>query len=488
MKILNWQVFSSLILAIQIQFSPVLAANAEEPLARLKILEQTLQAIEKSNRDQGYDIDQFFEIFKNPVEEADSALIEERQKDWYKHQMLWNDLYDDYILMKQSFIMNQTYEKLQTHFAGLNDPVLRNQLEPYYQDAVAQFNLWDAHKNMLGRFAAAKGSESQKLQSKRKAGFYYFFAALKTYHLVSQGSYIEPSDRRIVSVPTSIIKTASLITIGWPFLILSRLSVHQVFKTPLTRTFMALQRSMNRRSEAFSDVKIHGKQFLQLNKDSEKSGRQVNLLSVSHRNDVGDNKLLASIGLSSAIIFGNAAEVGKIADRHSSWLFAKTFASVPEFVSVGAVKGLAGRNPTEKLKKALKSGHGPNVVNYSQGFMADFHEILEISPRFTAKLLKPLLDEGYRVRLVPVSYEIDSQFLRSSGFSGTSYEVIISRPVEPETLQYLVSLELGGSGFDHLISLFLRLNWHESIQVYGELPLSEIAKRILDKTGLDILS
>ena len=121
----------------------------------------------------------------------------------------------------------------------------------------------------------------------------------------------------------------------------------------------------------------------------------------------------------------------------------------------------------------------PNVLNYAQGFVPNAGEVLPIHPRFVETMLWPLIKEGYQITVVPVSYEVESEFLLPSGRRSGNYQVSLLHPIPPESVRRLVEFQLSerDNPSKRVFDEFLLKIWHEAIQKDKELTLQELVER-----------
>lgn len=200
--------------------------------------------------------------------------------------------------------------------------------------------------------------------------------------------------------------------------------------------------------------------------------------------------MMARLGLPHFLIFANPS-----AFIHNKFL-ANQLASVPEFIGVGAAKGQANLTAQDKLFTALKEQLSPNVLNYPQGFVANAGEILPIHAQFVEKLLFPLIVNGYRVNIIPVTYESDSELLAPSRDLGhaAKYIVKIHAPLRSESVEKLVRMQLGISDINKECKLarnpFLILDhllisiWYESTTINKELTLDDLFQRAQERLAI----
>jgi hypothetical protein len=235
-------------------------------------------------------------------------------------------------------------------------------------------------------------------------------------------------------------------------------------------------------------VELEGKQNLAPLQLKVVPGRKVvNLFLPSHRNDFADAVLMSRLSeeIGSYLLFANPSAFAP------NYIFGQMLASIPEFISVGQWRGFPSLTPTDKLLKMLDNQRSTNVINYPQGFISRMGELLPINVSFVQKLLQPLIQNGYEVNVVPISYEVDSTFLSKSGAVD---DLHIKAKIHPSlghsVIDYLVkqqlrAVELNGDTpsaryFDH----FLFTLWFENIREHGELSMREMLSRTEKSLGI----
>jgi hypothetical protein len=152
---------------------------------------------------------------------------------------------------------------------------------------------------------------------------------------------------------------------------------------------------------------------------------------------------------------------------------------------VGEWRGTPPLEPTEKLLMALESKRSPNVVNYPHGFISSAGEILPINANFVKKLLKPLLDRGFEVNVIPISYEVDSHLIsQSRSVDKINVTAKFHQPLMHSAVKVLVAkqLESGTRYFDH----FLTSLWFDNITAFPELTLNQLLDRAENNLGIKL--
>lgn len=270
-------------------------------------------------------------------------------------------------------------------------------------------------------------------------------------------------------------------------------------------------------------VKVEGEENLKSIYHNQTQIPVVNLFLPSHRSPIPDALVLGYLNLPHCILCGNPAMFAGVPEKLKIMI-----ASVPEFIPIGKLKDEENPIPIKKLIKSLKSGISRNVINYPQGFVPSAGEILPISKVFVEKCLAPLLIAGFNVKIYPIAYEVESEFLLArENHKGMIYTIKYGKVLEPETVRKLVQLQLGdvllveenldnllngnisGTGekkiqnvsfssrlekldssfsptgekiFDHYLLNF----WNENIIAHGELSLEELIDRATKKFGFNL--
>lgn len=264
-------------------------------------------------------------------------------------------------------------------------------------------------------------------------------------------------------------------------------------------------------------VKVEGRDNLRDIPLNGVSGKKVvNLFLPTHRHPMVDAMVMSHLDLPHFLIFANPkAFAGNI--PLVSYVSASMLAMMPEFISVGQWRGFPtigtfctavgqsiqdgkwtgvhGKEPTEKLLKALEEKRSPNVINYPQGFVSNAGEILPIHGQFAEKLVGRLLEEGFEVNVVPVSYEVDSDFFSKSGSVDTvEVSARFLPPLLHSTVKVLVEKQIasiqseGAETKNRFFDHYLASIWYENIQKNSELSLNEMLNRVIYKGLLKRIS
>ncbi len=415
--------------------------------------------------------------------QADDQFLQ----DWYSLNNQYQHIYDEYIIHKHAYIIETVNALMEERYYAMPKDKQREHRN-IFGKMQEEFHLWQDHKQMVGDFALAEatrlkgeGKECsfQQLQQKRKYAYDKYFYLARDFQHEAGGKAI----KKAVLAPVRIGKIAGL-ALASPLILLGYWTGRLFNESPLYTLSMYLTRKMGKGSEQFKELGLVGREHLRQLKTTPKN--TINLIFPNHRNDVGDMYMLASLKISPAMMFLNAQIVAGVVDHWVSNPLGYVLASIPELVSVGHSKGIGGLSPTEKMLETLRKGKIPNVINYPQGFVANLHEVLGISPSVMPKLVGPLLDAGYNVRVFPVSYEIESSFLWDKELSrGFAPMVRVSRPLTAPMVSAIHHLQTKvNSTMPRLFETFMRANWLESITTYPELSISEIQERI--RLALDL--
>ena len=138
----------------------------------------------------------------------------------------------------------------------------------------------------------------------------------------------------------------------------------------------------------------------------------LNLFLPSHRDPIGDVYLVSRLELESGILFTNTWEVTHYLGPRGRSLISKTIGNFPDVVAVGFSRDFNQTTPTDKILKSLSLNISKNVINYPQGFTTNFHEILPLNRNFNKKLISPILAKNYKIKIIPISMEVDCPVLQ----------------------------------------------------------------------------
>ena len=255
-------------------------------------------------------------------------------------------------------------------------------------------------------------------------------------------------------------------------------------------------------------VKLLGQENLKYVHLNDNEHNIVNLFLPSHRSPVPDAIVLGHLNLPHYILFANLGST--IPDYK---FISEKISLLPEVISIGRIKNNDNMKPYDKLILSLKNKISPNVINYPQGFVPSTGEVLPINPVFVEKLLVPLIYNKFIVKIIPVSYEVGTEFLFDKpDHQGLEYTIKYGQPLEFNTVKTLVKFQLGsiidqeldlsetltkellddllndrirGNGpryFDH----YMLTHWYENITEYKELTLEEMIIRAENRLGLNL--
>jgi hypothetical protein len=472
-----------------------LAAQAQESTyEQVKSLAETLASLQAEKANRHLDINDFYQHLQQastpPTVDAPRIFESQNQflSDWYALNSRYAQVYDDFIIHKQALVIEQVNQVMLKNFNAL-DKEGQNKQREQFDKIQAEFQLWKNHKHMLGAYAVqesqrlkneeGKDESSQQLQQKRKYAYDKYFVLAARYHHDASPSLLG----KIAALPLRVGKAVGLL-VASPLMFMGYWAARPFWSAPLYSLSMKTTRWMNRNSERFKDLKVEGGEYLKELQDT--PAGTVNLILPSHRNASGDAHMMAAMKITPAMIFLNAQVVAGEIEHVLEKPLGNLLASAPEFISVGACKGIWGLNPAEKMFANLKNGSIQNVINYPQGFIANIHEVLGISPAFVPKLLGPLLAQGYKVRVFPVSYEIPSSFLWSKDLESKDPPLVrVGAPLSAAMIAAMYRLQSAeGTKFPELFAIFMRSFWIDTIRSYPELTLAELQQRIQSKLGL----
>jgi hypothetical protein len=275
------------------------------------------------------------------------------------------------------------------------------------------------------------------------------------------------------------------------------------------------------------NIKVEGQRNLELvplNGSSDPERKIINFFLPPHRNDMLDGMSMANLGLPHYMIFANA----KMAVPDLLGLpLSKMAAARTDLISVGPEKGylLEGQEfafeTPAKFLKSVNEKISANALNYPQGLISNFGEILNINPNFRSKLLKMKLmeklplapeneeknkridafnlsmeskikdyNEKVQKNLVPIVYETDSRGLAYNGSADDrNVTVKIMAPVKFDALKLLIAKEEQDERAgkkSYYINSFMNSVWYENIKKHPELTLDEMMDRAEMNLGLKL--
>lgn len=361
-----------------------------------------------------------------------------------------------------------------------------------------QFNKWMKYKDTF------KEDSEQKQKANRVYAFGNYFKAIANL-LTTLGN------------PPDIPKTMSL---PWNFTMLGLLGTlaDNAYNyeggntTPFTSKLSELLKSWAQ-TEGIT-VKIEGKENIKYISLNNNKHNIINLFCPSHRSPIPDAMLLGHLNLPHYILCAN---LGSFLKDHP--FLANKIACLPEVIGVGTIRGDKNMTPYEKIILSRKHGISPNVVNYPQGFVPSIGEVLPISPVFVEKLLTALFHNGFLVNIIPIAYEVESEFLfDKKDHTKAIYTIKYGKPLEFNAVKTLVQIQLGtivnqnndlcdelakkdddgvklidkllsgkirGNGpkcIDHYLLSF----WYDNITEFQELTLVELIYRVNKRFGFNI--
>jgi hypothetical protein len=405
-------------------------------------------------------------VLKPLLKGGDPQSVAGTLKGWFKKQKRYQDLLDDFILLKQSHFITKARSELKRLVCQLPQKKQKD-LDEDLSYLAEQFKTWEAVKNIIG------GPK----QKDRLYSYQNYFLRLPDLFkkIIKNSPDLAPRETpqtlpASASIKSKIFGQLKMAGIGLKILgDIIRGKKRKEGSTPLTNKLNKLFINWGKKSN-FSVV-ISGRENLPNLKLPVPDNKTVNLFLPSHRAPIADAVLMGHLGLPSYMIFANpkAFMPNKAA--------AQRLASIPEFLAVGKWRGKGNPRPADKLVQGLKNRLSYNALNYPQGFTATMNEILPITPAFSPKLLGRLIKEGFKVNVIPISYEVGSKFLRASE---NMIERDIQAKVHPSFSPGLIELvlKLEKQGLENLFGVMLRSFWLEHIEKYGELKLEEIELRL----------
>jgi len=372
------------------------------------------------------------------------------------------------------------------------DPIVYNQIN----EINTQFNKWMKHKNTF------HGNVDPKKKANRVYSFGTYFKTIATL-LTTLGK--PPKTPISMSPPwnfTSLELLGTLYGNNYP----------EENQTPFT-TNLSKCLKLWAQNEGIV-VNVQGKENLINIYLNDNQHNTVNLFLPSHRSPIPDAMVMGHFDLPHYILFANVASFFSDYKRMS-----ETITSLPEVIGVGRIRGTENMTPYKKLIQSLKKKISPNVVIYPQGFVPSTGEILPITSAFVEKLLASLIFNGFRIKIIPVSYEVESEFLFDrKDHHDMVYTIKFGKPLEPGAVETLIGLQLG-SIVDQNISLidglnkvdntgnrvinkllnnqihgdglkyfddYLLTHWYEHITEYRELDIVNLINRVQKRFGFNL--
>ena len=371
------------------------------------------------------------------------------------------------------------------------DPIVYNQIT----EINTQFNKWMKHKNTF------HGNADPKKKANRVYSFGTYFKTI-TILLTTLGN--PPKPPIPLSPPwnfTSLELLGTLYGGDYP----------KENQTPFTTKLSECLKLWAQKEGIV--VNVQGKENLKYIYLNDNQHNTVNLFLPSHRSPLPDAMVLGHFDLPHYILFANVASF--FSDYK---LMSEQITSLSEVIGVGRIRGTENMTPYEKLIQSLKKKISPNVVIYPQGFVPGTGEILPITSAFVEKLLVSLIFNGFRIKIIPISYEVESEFLLDrKDHHGMVYTIKYGLPLESDAVETLVQLQLG-SIVDQTVSLIDSLNkmdnddkvinkllnhqihgdgpkyfddyllthWYEHITEYRELDIEELINRVRKRFGFNL--
>lgn len=436
----------------------------------------------------GYSSDKFYERIIKKLNE-DNTLTH----DDLEYMIEWDDKVSQFhrirfetIKYKQTFFL-EIIQAYVLNIIALNVEKL-SLIDKHINELGTQFKKWMDHRDTFQEYSDQK-SKADRIYS--HSSYFKAVAALMT--AIGQ----PPRIPKPISYSFNFTGLQLLTTIPG-----NNYSSVQENTTPFTTNLSEYLKSLAIKEGI--TVKLEGQENLKYIYLNDNEHNVVNLFLPSHRSPVPDAMVLGYLGLPHYILFANLGST--IPDYK---LIADRVALLPEVISVGKIKDNDNLKPYDKLIRSLKSKISPNVINYPQGFVPSTGEILSINPVFVEKLLTPLIYNGFFVKVIPISYEVGSEFLLDKpDHQRMEYTIKYGKPLEFEAVKTLVYLQLGsiinpelgltqkiiddllsdkihGNGpryFDH----YLLSHWYENITDHKELTFEEMIKRAEYRFGFNL--
>lgn len=260
-------------------------------------------------------------------------------------------------------------------------------------------------------------------------------------------------------------------------------------KTPLSSGISEMFKSL---ASAFGvTTKVAGVDSLQqLIKANPLGTKTVNIIAPNHSHPIYDAILMASLNLPHHLLVMATDQIvpGKIGDRVDK---------NRSIVTVGRGSDL----PINKIVAELERGVSNNIIIYPEGSIASgIYDTRPAREKFAHGLVKQLVERGYKVNIVPVSYKNASRFLNENSISeffkrsasgdkygaGTVLEATVSPAIPHEIVDSVVK-----SGKYNLLNTYLRQHWLAELgtmpnTMSGLLRSQDLIKKFNEQFGINI--
>jgi processive 1,2-diacylglycerol beta-glucosyltransferase len=260
-------------------------------------------------------------------------------------------------------------------------------------------------------------------------------------------------------------------------------------KTPLStgisETFKSLARAFG------VTTKVAGVEGLQeLVKANPLGTKTVNIIAPNHSHPIYDAILMASLNLPHHLLVMATDQIvpGKIGNRMDT---------NKSIVTVGRGSDL----PIQKIIAELERGVSNNIMIYPEGSIASgLYDTRPAREKFAHGLVRQLVERGYKVNIVPVSYKNASRFLNENSISeffkrsasgdkygaGTVLEATVSPAIPTEVVDAIVK-----SGKYNLLNTYLRQHWLAELgtmpnTMNGLLRSQDLIKKFNEQFGINI--
>jgi hypothetical protein len=443
-------------------------SDLDKTLARLSPLEfSTLLGSVKSPHLGSADLDE------------KSQEILQKIGSWFHASAEYQELLNNKIIAKQAYVVERSMicltDLYTTHCLEQNPKA-----KACFTTLRSHFIRWQKHSTIIG-------DVNPKQQRERLYGFYEFF---KTAEIFVE--FVGHSSSAAVPKKNNGLGLAQLLKIPSLF----------TKKTRSTRLFLVAKYISDRFCLANKlAIEVTGWEHVphlspaeskkKLVKDAHEENRDpsIYLYAPSHRTNVADFHLISRLNLPSSIFFLNAKIVGETISHKYAKKIATWLGDRDGIVPVGDLRGSKQKRPGQRLLENLAAHVSQHIINYPQGFTALLNEILPTNRNFTSKLIAPVVDAHYPLKIVPISFDIDSAFMQDDFIVLQKGSCVrIHRPLSTRLLQLVVALEMNSATkFKHLFSLILRSFWLDHTTRFPELSLEQINERLQNKLGINIL-
>lgn len=452
-------------------------------------LTKKIQSYRKGGAQDQFSYSEFRQVFlRHSNGEIGTQTLDDYFKKWYQfHNDLQKD-YDEVFVLRHAFIVKQANKDLDKFLKNLG-PQARKYKEDVKRVKEA-YNDWLPLARSMGGY----GDEAAN-QRRRHDSFYNFIRSLlklykkfpdyegafyQTYNReqFEQGKHKPPLVKTVFTAPPWYLVhtpgfTGAFIAALFDVVIKNK---RGTFFVPLLRKADYMLKTASR---AFGlHLSIRNRDLLP--KFSHANDKEIFLVLPNHQIGLLDSFLLAELKLPSYLIFSDPLAFAP------NKFFAKNLANHPQFISV-RIKAKGNKGSMDQLKFALDTKQSKVVVNFPQGQLEPSH-VQAINGNFSKNMLLSLINDGYKINLLPMIWHVPSTFPQSAlklpkGFPLNSFEGEVIPKLEPEVLQFLVNKEFDSRGvvnqhYHSLFSIFIRSIWIEYKTEYSDLSLAEMLERM----------